>query len=127
MMNPYDATAMAIFFFEGGNTANPNVRNIRNCNPGNLRPYTAMQVTDADGYRTFPTFTLGWQALLGDISAKLTVHLTKKQTMLDFFNLYAPGADHNDPHGYAQYVCRFLSDALAKTITLASALGDIYQ
>ncbi len=125
-MTPIDATAMAIFMFEGGNLHSPLVRNIRNCNPGNLRPYTPAQVTDKDGYRTFPDFVDGWNALLNDIEAKVTRHLKSSSTMVDLFNLYAPGADHNDPHGYAQFVCKWLSDALARPVTLAETIEDIF-
>lgn len=126
MVTPIDATAMAIFMFEGANAHSPSTRNVRNNNPGNLRPYLNTQVSDKDGYRTFPLFYLGWQALVGDITAKVTQHLKPTSTMIDFFNIYAPGADHNDPHGYAQYVCGWLSSALERTVTLASTIGEIY-
>lgn len=126
MVTPIDATAMAIFTFEGARLGNPNVRNIRNNNPGNLRPYAAVQTTDGDHYRTFPTFADGWAALIADIQAKLDKHLIPKSTMENFFDLYAPGADHNDPHGYAQFVCKWMSDALARTITLATTISEIY-
>jgi hypothetical protein len=126
MVTPIDATAMAIAMFEGLNLHSPLIRNVRNNNPGNLRPYAEGQVTDADGYRTFPSFLQGWAALVTDVGVKVNHHLQKNNTMLDFFNIYAPGADHNDPHGYAQFVCKWLSDALARPITLASTIGDIY-
>jgi hypothetical protein len=126
MVNAIDATAMAIAMFEGMNLHSPLVRNVRNNNPGNLRPYLANQITDTGGYRTFASFAEGWAALIADINAKLQHHLTPTSTMIDLFNIYAPGADHNDPAGYAQFVCRWLSDALAKSITLASTIETIY-
>src|SRR5205807_10500057 len=103
-MNSIDATALAIFMFEGGNKASPATRNVRNCNPGNLRPYAPGQPTDEENYRTFPTFSEGWNALVSDITSKIRHHLAPQHTMVDFFNIYAPGSDHNDPHGYAQFV-----------------------
>lgn len=127
MVTPYDATAMAIFMFEGARLCNPNVRCIRNNNPGNLRPLSADQPCDDGDYRVFPTFRDGWNALTTDILAKVTRHLKPTSTMVDFFNLYAPGADHNDPHGYAQFVCKWLSDALDKQITLQSTIQEIFR
>ncbi len=125
MVNALDATAMGIFFFEGANLHSPTVRNVRNNNPGNLRPLNDLQTTDGDGYRTFSHFADGWQALTMDIIYK-TKHHVAEGTMLDLFELYAPGADHNDPHGYAQFVCKWLSDALDQTITLATPIAKIF-
>ena len=125
-MNAIDATAMAIFMFEGARLGDPHVRNIRNNNPGNLRPFTYGQATDAGGYRTFNVFAMGWQALISDISVKLTQHLKSTDTMEAFFKLYAPAADHNDPTGYAQFVCRWLTGALGRTVTLATTIKEIY-
>lgn len=118
-MTPIDATAQAIYIFEGG--AHPNSLNVRSLNPGNLR-----EVGATSGYRVFTSFAAGWQALVEDIQYKLDHHLTPTSTMVDFFNLYAPGADHNDPHGYAQFVCGWLTTALSKPVTIATAIGDIY-
>lgn len=125
-MTPIDATALAIFYFEGGNKVDPTTRNLRNCNPGNLRPYKAGQETDAGGYRVFALFLDGWLALTGDIMAKVHTRLKPEQTMRDFFNIYAPGADHNDPAGYAQFVCGFLSKALGRDITVNSTIREVY-
>jgi hypothetical protein len=124
-MSPSDATALAIFMFEGGNQHSPSTRNIRNLNPGNLRPYQTGQAVDSGGYRVFATFIDGYIALLNDIKAK--VARMQDKTMLDFFNVYAPGADHNDPHGYAQFVIGWLTVALAKPISLATTIKEIYD
>lgn len=126
-MSPYDMAAMAIFMFEGGNLHDPATRNVRNCNPGNLRAYLAGQVVDDGGYRIFPTFVSGWLALIGDIQAKIKNHLQPTATMLDFFNIYAPGADHNDPHSYAQFVCRWLSSAMSRPVTVETAVATIFR
>jgi hypothetical protein len=126
MVNAIDATAMAIFMFEGANLHSPTVRNIRNNNPGNLRPLSDLDTTDGQGYRTFPFFSLGWSALVSDISYKVHHHV-QAGTLLDLFELYAPGADHNNPNGYAQFVCKWLSDALDQTITLTTPIASIYH
>lgn len=123
-MSPLDATALAIFMFEGGNQHSPSSRNVRNLNPGNLRPYQTGQAVDSGGYRVFATFLDGWLALQNDIKAK--VGRMQDKTMLDFFNVYAPGADHNDPHGYAQFVITWLSIALGQQLTLETAIKEIY-
>lgn len=124
-VRPVDATAMAIFMFEGANKCDPTTHNIRNNNPGNLRPYKTGQEVDAGGYRVFPLFVDGWQALIGDINAK--VLRMADATLVDLFNVYAPGADHNDPRGYAQFVCGWLTRALGKSVTVATRIGDIYD
>lgn len=125
-MTPIDATALAIFFYEGANKVDPTTRNMRNLNPGNLRPYKAGQAVDEGGYRTFSLFVDGWIALTGDVMAKVHTRLLPTDTLLQFFNIYAPGADHNNPEGYAQFVCQFLAKALAKPVTLASTIKEIY-
>jgi hypothetical protein len=114
-MNSIDATALAIFMFEGANKCDPTTHNIRNLNPGN-----------AGGYRVFTNFADGWAALVADISYKVRHHLSPTGTMLDFFNLYAPGADHNDPRGYARFVCVWLTRALGINIALGTSIGDIF-
>lgn len=119
-------TAWGIFFFEGGNKQDPLSHNIRNNNPGNLRPFNSTQPHDDSNYRVFPFASMGWASLELDIRSKVTIHLTPDKTMVDFFNIYAPGADHNDPKGYAQFVCDWLTKALKKPVTLTSTIGDIY-
>jgi hypothetical protein len=123
-MNAIDATAIAIYIFEGG--AHPTSRNVRNLNPGNLRPLSTLDPQDGGDYRVFKSFADGWLALTEDIEYKVAHHLTPASTMVDFFNLYAPGADHNDPNGYAQFVCAWLTTALGRAITISSTIGSIY-
>jgi hypothetical protein len=123
-MNAIDATAMAIFIFEGG--YHPKSRNVRDNNPGNLEPIPGSAVDHEGAYRTFKTFSDGWLALTEDIAYKIAHHLTPDSTMVDFFNLYAPAADHNDPHGYAQFVCGWVGPAIGRVITLESKIKDIY-
>lgn len=125
-MTPVDAMGLAIFFFEGGNQAKPTTRNIRNLNPGNLRPYQLGQTQDADGYRVFPSFVEGWSALVSDINYKLKYHMHPTDTLLDFFALYAPAGDHNNPTLYARFVCSFMSGALRRVITLDNTIAEIF-
>lgn len=122
---PIEALAIAIFYFEGGNRIDPTVRNIRNLNPGNLRPYTAGQATDGSNYRVFDSWVEGWNALVADLDHKLRVHLKGTDTLLDLFNIYAPGEDHNNPKGYAQFVCGFVTNALGRPITLSTHIVDL--
>lgn len=121
-----NAVAWGIFYYEGGNERDPLSRNIRNNNPGNLRPYAPGQPVDAGGYRTFEYPAAGWDALDRDIESKARNHLTLDQTMLDFFNIYAPGADHNNPGSYAQYVLQWINHALGKSYGLNSTIGEIF-
>src|SRR5512146_2407670 len=94
-VDAYDAMAMAIFMFEGGRLAKPDVRCVRNNNPGNLRPYEDGQEQE-DGYRVFQNFMDGWLALKSDLQYKVRHHPEIKN-MLDFLNKYAPAADGNNP------------------------------
>lgn len=125
-MHPVDATAWAISVFEGLRTPTPYIRGIRNNNPGNLRPSGPGQAVDDGNYRTFNTISDGWKALTDDISYKIARHLKPADTMTKFFELYAPGADHNDPKSYAQFVCRWLTGALGKPITIDTPISEIY-
>jgi hypothetical protein len=121
-MTAIEAVAHAIYIFEGG--SKPTSRNNRNANPGNLRPYSIAQPKDGDNYRVFNHFMDGWIALEDDIEVKVKRLFTG--TMVDFFNVYAPGADHNDPAGYAQFVCKWMTAALGREVTVASKIGDIF-
>lgn len=71
----------------------------RNNNPGNLK--------GLDGqFQTFSTPQEGQQALIQDLTAKMTgatsTGLTSKSTLLDFANTYAPSSDNNNPAQYAK-------------------------
>lgn len=81
----------------------------RDNNPGNLRtaPASFQQITPpaAAGYADFVSFSVGWAALLNDVTAKINRGLTLTQ----FLNVYAPAGDGNNPASY--------------TATVAAALG----
>jgi hypothetical protein len=108
-------------------------RSWRNRNPGNLRPVTmlgvqAVPVDDAN-YRVFDSLAQGWIALLNDISAKLegSHGLTDNSTLRNFFDIYAPSNDDNDPNKYARQVAIWLSRDLGSTIAPETTLGQLKQ
>lgn len=104
-------------------------RSWRNRNPGNLRPdprpRAVAQPVDSANYRIFDTLTLGWDALRSDISAKLngSHNLTDDSTLRNFFDIYAPSDDDNDPDKYARQVAIWLSRDLGGTIAPETTLG----
>jgi hypothetical protein len=98
----------------------------RNRNPGNLRAVPGQLVpVDPNGYRVFASMSDGWTALVSDIKAKLagSHDLTDESTLLQFFNIYAPSDDDNDPAKYARQVAVWLSRDLAVTISPDTTLG----
>ena len=108
-------------------------RSWRNRNPGNLRPVTmlgvqAVPVDDAN-YRVFDSLAQGWIALLNDITAKLdgSHGLTDNSTLRNFFDIYAPSNDDNDPDKYARQVAIWLSRDLGSTIAPETTLGQLKQ
>jgi len=91
-------------------------RSYRNNNPGNFK-YTAytksLGATDKDpqNFCIFPSYLVGFNALtqfLKDAcSSKLRAY---KGTMnlYQFFSVYAPAADQNNPHRYAEFVAKYI-------------------
>lgn len=105
-------------------------RSWRNRNPGNLRPLPGAAVpVDDRNYRVFQSLSTGWDALLGDITAKLmgSHGLTDDSTLRNFFDIYAPSDDDNDPNKYARQVATWLSRDLGTTITPETTLGALKQ
>jgi hypothetical protein len=108
-------------------------RSWRNRNPGNLRPVIASGVqavpVDDRNYRVFESLAQGWIALLNDISAKLegSHGLTDNSTLRNFFDIYAPSNDDNDPNKYARQVAIWLSRDLGTTIAPETTLGQLKQ
>ena len=84
----------------------------RNRNPGNLRDSIFKNGEDDKGYAKFNILSSGWLALTHDISIKLnglsSHKLTPQNTLHDFFNIYAPYMDHNDPQHYTKMVASWL-------------------
>lgn len=104
-----DALALAIYRYEGDG---PGMRAQRNCNPGNLRPQSADQARDEAGYRIFPNFVTGYQALQHDLASKIvgqnTHGLNMDSSLIDLFSVYAPAGDGNDPQKYTDFVVKWL-------------------
>ena len=122
-----EALADAIYAYEGNR---PPDRAYRNRNPGNLRADASTQNNDGAGYRVFPRFSLGYTALLDDITAKVSgqnAHgLGPGSSLWDFFRIYAPSADANDPIAYAAFVADWLSETYPpKIFTRGMTFSDI--
>ncbi len=104
-------------------------RSWRNRNPGNIRSGHRMTTVDSAGYAQYKTLCDGYQDLLDDLNAKFTGRTTTglgpDSTIQQFFEVYAPSADHNQPDSYARYVANFISLALGKPISSLSKLGDL--
>lgn len=104
-MNKLDRFCEAIMQYEGWK---PGSRSFRNSNPGNLRDSPFKLGMDG-GMCTFKTFADGWNALVFDVKCKATgrtrTSLSGDSTMRDFFDIYAPKIDNNEPNKYCLYVC----------------------
>ena|SRR3990167_5990025 len=84
----------------------------RNRNPGNLRSVKGP-------FTIFETDQAGWNALLDYLTRAATgKHKAYKPdfTLLQFFKVYAPSADKNDPDTYAKYVAKRLSVSINEKI-----------
>jgi len=91
-------------------TSYPNgSKSFRNNNPGNLRYVGQLSATGADktGFCIFPDYATGLEALKTMLrnagSGKSRVY-HKEMTLLDFFKVYAPSFDDNNPERYAGFV-----------------------
>ena len=127
-MLPIEALADGIMNFEGWHRDS---RSWRNRNPGNLRPASIPPTDPVDdaNYRVFESLSDGWLALTYDILKKLlgSHGLTDDSTLRNFFDIYAPSDDDNDPDKYARQVAVWLSRDLGQTITPETTLGSLKQ
>ena len=97
-------------------TSNPdaNTRADRNNNPGNVK---IGGNTDSEGFTVFATPEEGFQAMINDVTAKVTGNspMARKQlgkdasTLYELLQVYAPAADNNDPLSYANAVAETLN------------------
>ena len=93
-------------------------------NPGALR-FSIFQDGHKKGFAYFKTYEKGFNALLFDVLLKITglskTGLNLNSTILDFFKVYAPVGDGNDPEKYARFVASKVglnvNDKLIKLIT----------
>jgi hypothetical protein len=130
-MNGIDAIATAIMWREGLPGFRPPARSFRNCNPGNLRS-PDWPTKDPDGFDIYGDVIAGYESLTGDLEDKFqagkNAHgLGPQSTLLDLFNVYAPGEDGNDPNSYCVFVAGWLNQALGKPIAVTTLLGDIWK
>lgn len=125
-MQGLDALCCAIMWREGEPGFRPPARSFRNNNPGNVRN-PAWPRKDADGFDVYPTVVQGYEALWDDVADKCTGDnshgLTPESTLADFFKVYAPAEDANDPASYAQFAAAWCALAIGKQITIASPLS----
>lgn len=92
-------------------------RSYRNNNPGNLRytAYTASlgaKAKDTGSFCIFRSYNEGFEALRGFLRDACTNKLRAYKgtmTLYDFFNVYAPAADKNNPKRYADFVATYLN------------------
>jgi hypothetical protein len=101
----------------------------RNRNPGNLRDSPIKKGMDDKGYAVFETLSNGWDALRLDIKAKFTFpnkhNLLPNSTLTDFFNIYAPALDKNDPQQYSRTIAQWLGKIYNAQVTADSTLEYI--
>lgn len=100
--------ASAIRDWESG--GDPNARNYRNNNPGNLRwtnpdtiPWAGAIGLDPDSHVVFDTYDSGWAALIHQLTIAFTgqSHVyNPSMTLYDFFSKYAEA----NPDNYARFV-----------------------
>lgn len=106
--NKLDAWALAIQTFEGYSVGS---RSYRNHNPGNIK-YVGQSTAigkDDKGFCVFPSYQVGFEALksLLRYAASGKSKLYKANgSLYQFFNVYAPSSDNNNPNQYAEFVAR---------------------
>lgn len=128
-MSVYDVFAQQIQHFEGWY---PGSRSYRNNNPGNIRPGSlnlGQSAIDSGGFAIFPSFDVGYNALINDIAAKFSgrtrTGLGPQSSVVQFFQVYAPSSDNNNPAQYAQSVVDGINANAGTSFTIYSTLGDI--
>lgn len=108
-------------------------RSYRNNNPGNFRyPAGSTYMTslgaigrDRDGFAMFPNYQTGWNALLQFLRdaranqlisyrayAKSMARPNNMCTLGDFYHVYAPAADSNDPLKYATWIANYIGNGV---------------
>lgn len=85
----------------------------RNNNPGNCRysskgyaPMYGKVKKDKDNFAIFGDYATGWLYLQNLVKGKIKDN--PEWTLVNFFQVYAPAEDHNDPVAYAKYVAKKL-------------------
>lgn len=128
-MSVLDSFAAEIQHFEGWY---PGSRSYRNNNPGNIRPgnLSLGQIgVDGGGFAIFPDYNTGYNALVNDIYAKFTGNtrtgLGPGSSVVDFFRVYAPAGDNNNPTQYATAVINGINSDYGSALTIYNTLSDV--
>lgn len=92
------------------------------CNPGNLRFVGQQYAINDKGFCKFDTYEHGYQALRNQIinacMGKLKAY-NSSGNLYDFYNVYAPASDGNNPKNYAEFVAKYMNispDTVIKTL-----------
>lgn len=110
-----ETMAEAIKEFEGWSEGS---RSWRNNNPGNLR-WSKFQDGVRNGFSYFKDYETGWKALLFQIEIAFdgrSKAYKPTDTILKFFQKYAPSSDNNHPEVYAKYVADKLAVDVGTTL-----------
>jgi hypothetical protein len=94
----------------------------RNNNPGNLR-YSPFQTGKRDGFSYFETYERGYYALIYQIELAVTDRSAvyhSDMTIQEFFNVYAPASDDNQPSIYADTVAQQIG------VSVNTKLSELY-
>lgn len=100
----------------------------RNNNPGNFRCSSLVMgefgaTACANNLAVFPTYEKGWSALKQFLIYACTDQLRSYKstmTLLDFYKVYAPSADNNNPLNYASAVAKDLG------VSIDTKIADLY-
>ena len=96
----------------------------RNNNPGALR-WSIFQVGQRSGFSYFNSYEDGFKALMWDVEQKCKgntrTKLGPESTIYEFFTVWSPTHDNNDPLKYAQFVAR------AVGLTIKSKLKEVNE
>jgi hypothetical protein len=111
--------ALAIQKYEGFIPPSPDYpngsRSYRNHNPGNFRFTDTMKELgavsqDDKGFCIFPSYEIGFNSLCSFLKMAVDGKLiyNPNGSISDFFHLYAPEGDGNEPNAYALFVAKYL-------------------
>lgn len=118
--------ALAIKDYEGyfppGEKYPKGSRSYRNMNPGNLKYASQYGATGKDdkNFAIFASYKLGWEALIRQLRAAATGSsrvYRPYMTIQEFFRVYAPAHDNNEPDAYALYVANKLKISINTKIS----------
>ena len=108
--------ALAIKEFEGWYIGS---RSHRNNNPGNLK-FSKFQIgEDEGGFSIFKTYEDGFKALIFQLELAISGksrYYKPTMTLLEFFEIYAPSSDNNEPKRYAEFVAHRLGCSTNRVI-----------